>query len=82
MATWRVNVTAPDATKMKEFREARENFKSAISESGNKATFEFSESSEASAEELIARAKAAGMTAEKEKYEDPLESSGASADFW
>jgi hypothetical protein len=82
MATWRVHVTATDPVKAKEFREARENFKDAIAETGGKMTFEFSESNEKGAEALIARAKAAGFTADKEKYEDPLESSGATADFW
>lgn len=82
MATWRVHITATDPAKAKEFREAKENFKSAIADSGAKVSFEFSETSEKSADDLIARAKALGFTAEKERYEDPLESSGASADFW
>lgn len=82
MATWRIIVTPTDAEKGKLFREARENFKDAIGDTNGKMTFEFSEANEKGADALMERAKAAGFTAEKEKYEDPLESSGASADFW
>jgi len=82
MASWRVTVTAPDAAKAKEFKEAKENFKAAINDAGPKVTFEFSESNEKGADELAARAKALGYEATKERYEDPLDSAGATADFW
>ena len=83
MPTWRVHVTAPDAQKAKEFKEARENFKALYSEAGTKLTFEFPASGEASADELAARAKALGHKVEKEQYVDPLENvEGTAADFW
>ena len=40
------------------------------------------EMNEKGAEELVAEATKLGFEAKKEKYEDPLESSGATADFW
>lgn len=82
MPTWRVHVVAPDSQKAKEFKEAKENFKAAYQDAGAKVTFEFPESNEKGADELIARAKALGYKAEKEKFTDPLESVEGSADFW
>ena len=82
MATWRVHVIAPDAQKAKEFKEARENFKAAYADQGAKVTFEFPESNEKGADELIQRATALGYKAEKEKFVDPLESVEGGADFW
>ena len=83
MATWRVHVTAPDSAKAKEFKDAKENFKALYSEAGPKVTFEFPESNEKGADEMVARAKALGYQAEKEKYVDPLDAvEGTAADFW
>ena len=82
MPTWRVDVIAPDSAKAKEFKEAKENFKAAYADAGAKVTFEFSESNEKGADEIIARAKALGYKAEKQKFVDPLESVEGSADFW
>ena len=82
MATWRIAVTAPDAQKAKEFKEAKENFKAAYQDAGPKVIFEFPESNEKGADELAARAKALGYKADKEKFVDPLESVEGSADFW
>jgi hypothetical protein len=82
MATWRVSVVCKDNATAKLFKEDKENFKKLLSEAGTKLVFEFPLSGEADAKALIARAEAAGFKATKEQYEDPLDSSGASADFW
>ncbi len=82
MATLRVAVVCKDNATAKLFKEDRENFKKLLSEAGTKLTFEFPVSDEAGAKALMARAEAAGFKATKEVYEDPLDSSGASADFW
>lgn len=82
MATWRVHVKATDPKAMDEFKNEVRRFKKLYSHGGVEAVFEFPESDEKGADELAAEATKLGMTAKKEKYEDPLESSGATADFW
>ena len=82
MATWRVHVKAPDAAAIDPFKNDRERFKKLYAHGGAEATFEFPESNEAGADKIVAEAKAAGFTATKEKYVDPLESADVSADFW
>lgn len=82
MATWRVHVVASDNAKAKLFKEDRENFKKFYGEAGTKLTFEFPENDERGADAMVAKAKSQGFKAEKERYEDPLDSSGATADFW
>ncbi|MEK6986000.1 MAG: hypothetical protein AABX89_06435 [Candidatus Thermoplasmatota archaeon] len=82
MATLRVAVICKDNATAKLFKEDKENFKKLLSEAGTKLTFEFPLSDEAGAKALMGRAEAAGFKATKETYEDPLDSSGASADFW
>jgi len=82
MATWRVHVKAPDAAAMDPFKNEVSRFKKLYSHGGAEAIFELPESNEAGADQIVADAKTAGFTASKERYEDPLESSGASADFW
>lgn len=82
MATWRVAVKAPTAEAMEPFKNEKERFKKLYSHGGAEAIFEVPEHDEAGADRIVAEAKAAGFEATKERYEDPLESSGASADFW
>ncbi|MEA3189918.1 MAG: hypothetical protein QOD77_500 [Thermoplasmata archaeon] len=82
MATWRVLVKAPTAEAMEPFKNERDRFKKLYSHGGAEAIFEVPEHNEAGADQIVAEAKAAGFEAKKERYEDPLESSGASADFW
>lgn len=82
MATWRVHVKAPNAEAMEPFKNDRDRFKKLYSHGGAEAVFEVPESNEAGADQIVKDAKAAGFEAKKERYEDPLESSGASADFW
>jgi len=82
MATWRVHVKAPDAAAIDPFKNDRDRFKKLYSHGGAEAIFELPESNEKGADEIVADAKKLGFTATKERYEDPLESSGASADFW
>jgi hypothetical protein len=82
MATWRVHVKAPDAAAIDPFKNEVSRFKKLYSHGGAEAIFEFPEADEKGADKIAAEAKAAGFTATKERYEDPLESSGATADFW
>lgn len=82
MATWRVNVVAPDVPKAKSFKDDRENFKKFYGENGTKLTFEFPLSDEKGADAMVEKAKSQGLKAEKERYEDPLDSTDATADFW
>ena len=82
MATWRIIVTAPDAEKMDAFKNDLRFYKKLYNSGGAEATFEVPEAAEATADDIIAEAKKLGLEARKEKYEDPLESSGATADFW
>jgi hypothetical protein len=82
VATWRVHVKAADAAAIDAFKNEVSRFKKLYSHGGLEAVFEFPESNEKGADEMAAEATKLGMTAKKEKYEDPLESSGATADFW
>jgi hypothetical protein len=82
MATWRVHVKAPTAEAIDPFKNEVSRFKKLYSHGGAEATFEFPEANEKGADEMVADAKKAGFEAKKERYEDPLESSGATADFW
>ena len=82
MATLRVSVICKDNASAKLFKDDLQNFKKLLSEAGTKLVFEFPLSGEADAKALMSRAEAAGFKATKETYEDPLDSSGASADFW
>lgn len=82
MASWRVHVICPDMAKAKEFKEAKENFKALYAEAGTKLTFEFSESNEKGADEMVKRAEGLTFKATKEKFVDPLDSMEGSADFW
>ena len=82
MATWRVHVKAPDAAAIDPFKNEVSRFKKLYSHGGAEAVFEFPESNEKGADELMADAKKLNFTATKEKYVDPLESADVSADFW
>ncbi|HUR61135.1 MAG TPA: hypothetical protein VM286_02060 [Candidatus Thermoplasmatota archaeon] len=82
MATWRVTVKAPTAEAMDPFKNEVQRFKKLYSHGGAEAIFELPETNEKGADEIVADAKKAGFEASKERYEDPLENSGASADFW
>ncbi len=82
MATWRVHVVCKDNASAKLFKEDRENFKKFYGEAGTKLTFEFPMSDEAGAKAMVAKAEAAGFKGTIEKYEDPLDSTDATADFW
>ena len=83
MPTWRVHVKAPDAAAIDPFKNEVTRFKKLYSHGGAEAVFEFPESNEKGADEMVADAKKAGFEATKEKYVDPLEESeGTAADFW
>ena len=82
MATWRVHVKAPDAAAIDPFKNEVSRFKKLYSHGGLEAVFEFPESNEKGADEMVERAKALGYKAEKEKFVDPLDSIEGSADFW
>ncbi len=82
MTSIRVSVVCKDNATTKAFKEDLQNFKKLLSEAGTKLVFEFPTSDEAGAKALIGRAETLGFKATKEIYEDPLDSSGASADFW
>ena len=82
MATWRVHVKATDAAGMDAFKNEVSRFKKLYSHGGLEATFEFPESNEKGADEMVADATKLGFTAKKEQYVDPLESVEGSADFW
>ncbi|MEK6975974.1 MAG: hypothetical protein AABY18_06500 [Candidatus Thermoplasmatota archaeon] len=82
MATWRVHVKATDAAGMDAFKNEVSRFKKLYSHGGVEAVFEFPESNEKGADEMVADATKLGFTAKKESYVDPLESIEGSADFW
>ncbi len=84
MTTWRVQVkaNAGDGAKMDAFKNEVSRFKKLYSHGGLEATFEFPESNEAGADQMVKDALAEGLNAKKEKYVDPLESVEGSADFW
>ena len=82
MATWRVHVKATDAAGMDAFKNEVSRFKKLYSHGGLEAVFEFPESNEAGADQMVKDALAEGLTAKKEKFVDPLESVEGSADFW
>ena len=84
MATWRVHVKAEAGAgeKMDAFKNEIQNFKKLYSHGGLEAVFEFPQSNEKGADEMVEAAKALGLTAKKESFVDPLESMEGSADFW
>ncbi len=80
MATWRITIKGKEPEDRDAFKEAH--FKALYQASGDSVTFELPEHDEAGADALVAEAKEAGFEAEKEKFEDPLDSADASVDFW
>lgn len=82
MATWRVHVKADAADKMEAFKNDLRFFKKLYSHGGAEAVFEVPESQEKVADEIVTEAKKLSFEAKKEKYEDPLDSAGVTADFW
>ncbi|MHB8633438.1 MAG: hypothetical protein ACYDBQ_05640 [Thermoplasmatota archaeon] len=82
MATWRVYVKAQDAEKMEAFKNDPRFFKKLYSHGGAEAVFELPENNPKGADEVVSEAVKLGFEAKKERFEDPLESSGAQADFW
>ena len=77
-----MHVKAPDAAAIDPFKNEVGRFKKLYSHGGAEATFEFPESNEKGADEIVADAKKLGFEAKKEKYVDPLENADVTADFW
>ena len=81
MATWRVKVTG-DATVLDAFKNEVKWFKKLYSHGGSEAIFELPETDKAGRDELVAAAEKVGLKCASERYEDPLDSVDATADFW
>lgn len=79
MTTWRVTVKGGDASDREAFKEAH--FKQLYQALGESLTFELPEQDEEGADALVAEAEKKGLTADKERFEDPLEQA-ESVDFW
>lgn len=77
--SWRITVKGGSAEEREAFKE--EHFKQLFQATGDSVTFELPENDEAGADALAKEAEEKGLTAEKEKFEDPLEDAG-SVDFW
>ncbi len=76
---WRITIKGKESEDREAFKELH--FKKLYQSSGDSVTFEVPPTAEADADALVKEAEAAGFTAEKEGYEDPLDDAG-SVDFW